>query len=199
MKYALSLITFSLLIFFHSCEQDTKDITPSLNIEESIQAATTIDELIQLQLDFNMLTHEQAEFFFDRIEYFSNLKPTDGKGNDEDLKTFEECAGLIFYPNGNDDAPCLVKHKIHYLNTHYDACIAEGYTTVVFYFKTIESATSTVVCSSTVQGGIQSPYNYECLLPNEGNYIMDVYILAYGGRKDYKYEVICGDYYCCDC
>lgn len=147
-----NLIIVLLLMFtFFTCEKDTSQIDFQGLEGENLYSA--------------QLENSELYLFDEEIVHSDNDKRAPKHGI---------CGGLIFYPNGNTP-PCLVRHKMTYLDEEYNE-VNEPDNTVYFVLSTVHQATGQTVCSVQVgENDSLGLYTHECILPIPGIYTMTIY------------------------
>gem|GEM_PF-4500569 len=102
------------------------------------------------------------------------------------------CGGLVYYPNGNESPPCLVRHKITYLPSLY-----ERYEDEIEIFLRFEFVTPS--CTAMVSA-VPGLYEFECVISSDEVMTLYMYYYRYDSVEDSYHLVrrrICTKLYTC--
>ncbi|MEO0874333.1 MAG: hypothetical protein AAFY48_06970 [Bacteroidota bacterium] len=184
--------TAILLVFLlFSCEPVDTDVSPQpVNVMELISALTDLDDVAVFLAEHQDLTADQLEAL--SVKYYE----LGGRvAHENDLGRYPLCTTRgVFYPNGNDTPPCLVRHKMTFLQNQYDRYEDEIYIFQGFEFDASPACVETLSYPTNL-------YTFECLL-SAGSQQMEIYMkyISYDpvtGQFRWVNRLICGTTYSC--
>ncbi len=191
MKKTVLSTAFLLVFFVFACEPPENDLpVQPVDILELIESLKDLNEVAAFLAEHQDLTAEQLEALSVR---YSELGGRTLQKND--LGRYPLCTTRgVFYPNGDDTPPCLVRHKMTFLQAQYERYQNEVYIFLGFEFD------ADPVCFETI-GYIPGLYTFECLLP-AGQTQMEIYMryISYDPvTNEYRWvrRLICGTTYNC--
>ncbi len=166
------IIVLLLMVTFFTCEKDTNNIDlQELETEKISQGQSGNSEL-------QSLDREKVQI-----------------DNDNRAPKYSICGGLVIYPSGNTP-PCLVRHKMTYLDEEYDE-VNEPDNTVFFILETVHEASGSIICSVRLgENDGLGLVSLECILPVPGIYIMSIYRYVISSSGGVSSRRICARAYC---
>ena len=166
MKQISSIFLIGVFAFLIACEKNESPVPQEASFEAFLQRLEQLENLNELE--GRSLSQDELVKLDKKLSELKLVK--------KDAPTPQRvaiCGGLVHYPDGTGSAPCLVRHKITYLDDKYDEYNGDD-----FFFTYFEFELDCPGCTQVVYGA-PDLYNYEFTLPTGGNHTMNLYFYGF--------------------